>query len=138
MIEYVDVQLGVWGKWVMRRASRGLGYPRVSPMFRDWRPPSRFESRPPFGVEDYVDDTDAALQRCPRELRELAFAVYVVRDTGDTAAALLGISRATLYRRLDTLHAAVLDQLHEIELDRLETANTIRRSQERPAAGCGV
>ena len=61
-----------------------------------------------------------------------------MRGTGDTVATLLGISRATLYRRLDALHAAMLDQLHEIELDRQEAANAIRRAQARPAAGCGV
>lgn len=138
MIEYIDIQLSVWGRWVMRRASQGLGYPQVSPMFRDWRAPSRFDSRPPFGVEDCVDDINTALQRCPQELRNVAFAVYVVLGTGDATATLLGVSRATVYRRLDALHAAVLDQLHEIELDRQEAARAIRRTQARPAAWCGV
>ena len=118
MIEYVEVQLSVWGKWVVRQASKGLGFGSVSPMFRDYRSGGGYSSRVPFGVEDYVCETNDAVHMCPKDLQAVAFQVYVKGGRRGEVAGRMGITDRTLRNRVHALHVAVMDRLHELEIER--------------------
>lgn len=122
MIEYIEVQLCAWGRWALRQDSGALGYPKTSPMFREYRSGGAYSSSVPFGVQDYVDDTDAAIKRCSLDQRKLAAQMYMVGGAAGDVASRLGISRRTLYRRLDVLHLVVMDRLHDIEIERQDFA----------------
>lgn len=114
MITYIDVQLSIWGKWAMAQASRSAGYPSVSPMFRDMKHGGVYGSAPPAGVCDYVQDTDAAVQRLAPEKRRLCVELYQVGGGVAQVAARLGIARQRLYERLDAVHRELLGHLNDI------------------------
>lgn len=114
MIEYVNVQLSVWGRWALRRSTTGLGYPRVCPMFRTMRSGGGYQSCEPLGMEDYVEDTDRAVQRLEARDRLLCVEFYQRGGTAVAVAQRLGVSRQRLYERLDTVHRMVLGHLNDI------------------------
>lgn len=118
MIEYVHVQLSVWGRWTIRNSSVALGYPSVSPMFSSSRFDGSYGSRPPSGVDvcgaDHVQDTDAAVQRLPNEMRKLCVEYYVVGGSGCDIAGRLGIAKRTLYDRLSSMHSSLLGHLNDV------------------------
>ena len=122
MISYIDTQLSIWGKWSMARASKGLGYPSTCPMFKDARHGGAFGSLPPLGVSldsvDTIRDTDEAVRRLSDDYRCLAIEFYVHRVSGVEMADRLGISRKSLYQRLDRLHQSMLGLLNDVVSDR--------------------
>lgn len=118
MIAYVSTQLSIWGKAQRSGARSGLGWPSVCPMFRDVKHGGVYGSAPPVGVSmtnrEAIDDTDAAVQRLAADMRQLAVEYYVVGGTGDVIAARMGISKRTLYYRMDRLHHALLGMLLDV------------------------
>ncbi len=119
MIPYIDAQMAAWGRWAVRRASRALGYPQVSPMFRG----ARFASRGSTAQQGVaicdlseIHDMDAAVQRLAPAERALAAEFYVVGGTGAEIAARLGIARQRLYEKIHLLHQAVMGHLHDVVL----------------------
>lgn len=116
MIEYINVQLSIWGKAAVRRGSFGLGYPSVSPMFRDASHGGAYGSREPLGVSDaiYVDETDRAVQRLCQADQALCVEFYQRGGTAVEIARRLGIARQRLYERLDQVHRLVLGYLNDI------------------------
>ena len=114
MIEYVNIQLSVWGKWALRRSTAGLGYPSVCPMFQQVRHGGGYRSAPPTGVEEYVEETDQAVQRLPPQDRVLCVEFYQRGGTGSAVAQRLGIGRPRLYERLDAMHRALMGHLNDI------------------------
>lgn len=116
MIEYINVQLSIWGKAMVRRGSAGLGYPSVSPMFRDASHGGAYGSREPLGVSDsvYVEETDRAVQRLEAEDRALCVQFYQVGGTASEIAGRLGIARQRLYERLDRVHRLIMGFLNDI------------------------
>lgn len=114
MITFIDMQLSIWGKWAVAQAQRSVGYPPVSPMFRDVKHGGAYGSAPPCGVCEQVSDTDEAVKRLPPELRALAVEVYQVGGKSVEVARRLGIARQRLYERLDLLHREMLGHLNDI------------------------
>jgi len=118
VIPYVDSQLAIWGKWTMARASKGLGYPSVCPMFKDARHGGAFGSAPPVGVTldsiDHILDTDAAVQRLSDDYRRLAIEFYAHRCTAVEISARLGIGRQRLYERLHAMHQSLLGHINDV------------------------
>lgn len=114
MIPYIDVQLCVWGRWALRHKARAVGYPPVSPMFRDVQSSGVFDSKPPFGIDEYVAETDIAVQRLPDDLRLVAVEYYQIGGTAQEVATRLGFSKRTLYNRIDTMHFEVMGHLNDI------------------------
>ena len=116
MIEYINVQLSIWGKWAARRNSDGLGYPTVSPMFNDAKHGGTYGSQLPAGVCDceYVSETDQAVNRLPQDDIKLCVEFYQRGGTAVSVAERLGIARQRLYERLDTVHRAVMGHLNDI------------------------
>jgi hypothetical protein len=118
MIEYVHVQLSVWGRWTLRKTTSGLGFPSVSPMFIGARFSGAYGSHPPIGIEvcgeDHVHDTDAAVDRLSVEKKRLCVEYYVIGGKGCDVASRLGIAKRTLYDRIDSLHADMLCNLNDV------------------------
>lgn len=116
MIEYINAQLSVWGKWAVRQNSKGLGYPSISPMFKDVKHGGTFGSQlpPHVCVLEYVRDTDLAVQRLPATDRALCVEFYQVGGSAVSVAQRLGIARQRLYERLDAVHRAVVGHLNDI------------------------
>lgn len=114
MIEYIHVQLAIWGKWAVRRSSKALGYPSVSPMWRDMKHGGSYCSRSPIGICDHVQETDRAVQRLSPEDRVLCVEFYQVGGTAVAIAGRLGMARQRLYERLDAVHRAVMGHLNDI------------------------
>lgn len=116
MIEYINVQLSIWGKWAARQNSKGLGYPSISPMFKDVKHGGTFGSQLPPGVcvLEYVRVTDQAVQRLSEQDRALCVEFYQVRGTAVEIARRLGMARQRLYERLDVVHRAVMGHLNDI------------------------
>lgn len=121
MIEYIHTQLSVWGRWVERNASKGIGYSPVCPMFKDVRHGEGYESRPPAGVEiasfNEIIDMDRAVSRLSQDKRKLCVEYYVIRGTGEDVAQRLGIKRRTLYDRLHLMQQSLLGHLNDICAD---------------------
>lgn len=116
MIDYIGMQLSIWGKWAARRNAKGLGYPSVSPMFNQVQHGGNYGSREPIGVCDleYVEDTDRAVQRLPAAEQALCVQMYQIGGTAVDVAQRMGIARRTLYDRLDELHRVVMGLLNDI------------------------
>ena len=112
---YIDRQLHHWGLWANRRATDGLGYPSVSPMFQQVQHGrGTYRSQEPAGVCEYVHDTDAAVNRLPSEDQQLCVEFYRRGGSVVAIAARLGIARQRLYERLDAVHRAVMGHLNDI------------------------
>jgi len=114
MIEYINVQLSIWGKWAVQRSTAGLGYPSVSPMFQQVQHGGVYRSQEPAGVNEYVHQTDAAVQRLPAEDQALCVEFYQRGGTVVSIAGRLGMARQRLYERLDVVHRAVMGHLNDI------------------------
>lgn len=118
MIECVHVQLAIWGRWSLRKSTVAIGYPSVSPMFVGARFDGAYGSRPPTGVEiggaDHVHDTDAAVNRLSKDKKRLCVEYYVHGGKGCDVASRLGISKQTMYRQIDSLHAELLGHLNDV------------------------
>lgn len=116
MIPYVDTELSIWGKWVIAKSSKGIGYSPVCPMFKDSRHSGGYGSNPPLGagIGDNILDTDAAVQRLGHDLRRLCVEYYVVGGKGVEVARRLGIARQRLYERVHALHQELLGHLNDV------------------------
>lgn len=114
MIDYVNVQLSIWGKWAVARHSKGLGFPAVSPMFQQVKHGGGQGSSEPRGVCEYADETDRAVQRLAAPDQALCVEVYQRGGSVVAIAARLGIARQRFYERLDAVHRAVLGHLNDI------------------------
>ena len=115
MIDYIHLQLSIWGRWAVRRSTSGLGYPTVSPMFKDRIGPSQYNSCEPPGVTEYVHCTDQAVARLPAEDKRLCVEFYQIGGKATEIAQRMGIRRQRLYERLDGVHCAVLGHMNDIE-----------------------
>lgn len=118
MIPYIHTQLAAWGRHVVRASIRGLGFPSTSPMFRDAPPSVGFGSAAPVGVriggQEDIDDMDKAVKRLSRQDQSFVVEYYVAGGSAVDIAARLSISRQSLYRRLDSLHCALLGLLNDV------------------------
>ena len=118
MIDYVNVQLSAWGKWSARNASKGMGYSPICPMFKQAQHGGAFGSSIPVGVDvsgmDHIRDTDEAVRRLDSASRALCIEFYVVNGSGVDIARRMGVTKKTIYNRIDALHQKVLGLLNDV------------------------
>lgn len=114
MIEYINVQLSIWGKWAVARNTQGLGYPAVSPMFQQVQHGGVYRSREPAGICEYVQETDQAVQRLSAPDQALCVEFYQRGGSVVSIAQRLGMARQRLYERIDAVHREVMGHLNDI------------------------
>lgn len=114
MIDYINAQLNLWAEWERTGKTR-LGYPKRAAFVASMSTPGR-----PCILSDEeglaIGRAVAAL--CP-ELRQVVDCFYksMRSCTGDQIGRHLGISRATLFRRIDIAHNRILGSLNDIAAD---------------------
>ena len=111
---YIEVQLIAWGRWASRHAARAVGYPSESPMFRQSQSSSVYGSSIPFGIEEYVMDTDKAVQRLDPPMRALCVQVYQIGGTQREIARRMRTSQASVSRMIASMHMQVMAHLNDI------------------------
>lgn len=118
MIDYVNVQLSAWGKWSARNASKGMGYSPICPMFKQAQHGGAFGSSIPVGVDvsgiDHIRDTDEAVRRLDAASRALCVEYYVIRGSSEEISKRMGVTKKTIYNRIDALHQKVLGLLNDV------------------------
>ena len=118
MIDYVNVQLSAWGKWSARNASKGMGYSPICPMFKQAQHGGAFGSSIPVGVDvsgiDHIRDTDEAVRRLDAASRALCVEFYVIRGSSEEISKRMGVTKKTIYNRIDALHQKVLGLLNDV------------------------
>lgn len=111
---YIEVQLIQWGQWAARMAARSVGYPSVSPMFKDSKTSGVYGSSIPFGIAEYVHDTDKAVQRLEPHMRALCVQVYQIGGTQRAIAERMCISQASVSRMIGLMQQEVMGHLNDI------------------------
>ena len=115
---YIEVQLIAWGRWAAKQAARSVGYPSVSPMFRDSPSGDGFGSSIPFGINEYISDTDKAVQRLDEPMRALCVQVYQIGGTQRDVAARMHTSQSRISLLVRRLHDQVIGHLNDIAAGR--------------------
>lgn len=113
MNRLLHARLYRWGRWVVRSASRSLGYPPVSPGFSEYMPRcGKISGVVPVEVMHAMrpggeDELSAAIDRLEVRLKQVCYEYYVVTGKHDEVARRLSVSRKTLYLWLDRLHKEI-------------------------------
>ncbi len=118
MIEYIHVQLAIWGKWTARQAAKDIGYPSVSPMFNQVQHGGAYESKAPAGVTignlSEIQDMDDAVSRLGDADKALVNAYYVRQLPVVRIARDMGLHRQRVHERLSILQQRVLGHLLDV------------------------
>lgn len=104
----MEVLLSMWGRWAIRRASGGLGYPSVSPMFKDAPRGDSFGSQEPLGIgEPEMLMVNAAVERLPGVLKLAVIETYQRGGSLRAIGARMGISDKTVGKYLADAHQKI-------------------------------
>lgn len=114
MIIYVDKRLQLWARW----RSQGRVLPMIArpswhnlvPVGTEGKPAEAFV--PLNDVE--CKDVDTCVCALRPDLAEAVIAAYCRIGTVETAARAVGVSKATLFRKLDLAHYQILGWLNDL------------------------
>lgn len=92
--------LCAWGRWAIKRASSGIGYPSCSPMFKDSPSGDAYGSQIPLGVgysahSDFAT-LDADINKLPTVQRVTLIEVYQRGGSMREVAIRMGVKRDAL------------------------------------------
>jgi hypothetical protein len=129
MIEYINKRMIEWSTWCKRRDDGGVGYPSKSNY-------CNLVQIHGAGGAGPITEAAAALEvegiviairkRSPAQY-DVAFWFYLAGSmTVKRIAQELACSEVTVYNRLHALHLAVMDGLHDLEIDAQDRAEAGR------------
>lgn len=105
----IVVLLAAWGRWANAHIAKAVGYPSVSPMFRD-TPSGVAVSSVPVGVCSGHDDMQAiddAIRRLPGVLRMAVIEVYQFQKSQNEAGRSMGISQPSVAKYLNEAYRLI-------------------------------
>lgn len=112
----VEILLAAWGRWAIRVGDKGIGYPSISPMFREARFGKGFGSAPPVGLNNAdLRAVDAAVKRLPLILRATLYEFYICQCSKRDLAARLGCAPKSAGQYLNEARRRVSQFIEEIE-----------------------
>jgi predicted DNA-binding protein (UPF0251 family) len=121
----LDILLCAWGRWANASITRSLGYPRVSPMFRDARPGRAYTSTPPAGLtspdSQWIDD---AINQLPSIPRIILMDYYQIGGTMRQCAARTGIHHTAFGRGLENAKKMLTEILNTLDTPPKQHQNT--------------
>ena len=120
----MEVLLSMWGRWAVRRAAGALGYPSVSPMFKQMPHGDSYGSQSPLGVgEPEMLLVDAAVNRLPDAHKLVVLRAYQYGDSMRAIGRRLGITHVTVGKYIAEAH-------HKISVDIELASNKNPRNSE--------
>lgn len=94
----MEVLLSGWGRWAAKGGAKSVGYPRVSPMFRDARS-GNYESSLPSGLGSAdFECVDKAVNGLPEFLRAVLIHRYVMGRSDREIACFVGCTHVCVGR----------------------------------------
>jgi len=132
----IEVLLSVWGRWAIRRASGALGYPSLSPMFRDAPRWDSFGSAVPLGIaEPDMVAIDESVQLLPAILKIVVIEVYQRGGNMRAVAGRLGVSYHTVAKYLMAAHEKIeVDMRDRYSHNQRQSDSVYQCAQAKPAA----
>lgn len=116
MITWVDVSLNAWASWAISQARREVGYPSVSPMFKDAPSGRVFESHEPGVIRADLMQMDRAVMALPSLLKVVVVEYYQRRRSANDAAKALGVRKTQMYRYLDQAHLHIANHFDAVSV----------------------
>ena len=119
MISWVDSMLVRWGIWSARSISNGLGYSKVSPMFRDMPTPKGFGGsyEPGYTPTDLMV-LDKVVQGLQDTLKAVLVGHYQHGKNISELSRLTGWSRTKVKRHIDDAQAEIARQMTALGVDK--------------------
>jgi hypothetical protein len=125
MIEYINKRMNDWAAWCKRRDDGGLGYPGKSnycslvQTHGDRAAGPITESAPAMEIEGIII---AMRAKAPAQYAVAEWFYLKGSHTVKRIAQELGCGETTAYTRLHALHLAVMNALHDIEIEAQDRA----------------
>lgn len=132
----IEVLLSLWGKWAVRRESKALGFPSISPMFRDSPRGDAYGSAPPMGfAEADILFVDAAVMRLTDVHRLVVIECYQRPGSFRDHAMRLGIHHKSMTQYLNQAHEKIdIDIRDQCAQNPVQIDSVYQCAQARPAA----
>ncbi|HEX8615649.1 MAG TPA: hypothetical protein VF800_30575 [Telluria sp.] len=136
MIEYINKRLIEWSTWCKRREDGGLGYPSKSNYCSLVQIHAAGSAGPitEAAAAMEIETIIIAIRKSAPAQYDVAKWFYLAGSlTVKRIAGELRCSEVTVYNRLHALHLAVMDALHDIEIEAQDRAEAARNKTKRVA-----